>query len=181
MTKEITLITGNENKVKEFERLLGFKLSHQKIDLPEPQTTDVKRVAREKATKAYGLLGKACLVDDTGLTIHAWGELPGALIRWFLDNVGSEGIVKMLGEDTSRVATVTTGLGYCDENGPRVFVGKVHGEIAQSPRGDNGFGYDPIFIPDGMSKTFAEMSDTEKDTCSMRKRAVEIMKESLVL
>ena len=60
-------------------------------------------------------------------------------------------------------------------------MGEVHGEIAQSPRGDNGFGYDPIFIPDGTSKTFAEMSDAEKDTCSMRRRAVEIMKENLEL
>ena len=181
MTKEITLITGNENKVKELERLLGIKLSHQKIDLPETQTTDVKQVAKEKATKAYEILGRACLVDDTGLTIQAWGELPGALIRWFLDNVGSEGIIKMLGEDTPRSASVTTALGYCDEFGPRVFIGEVHGEIAQSPRGDNGFGYDPIFIPDGMCKTFAEMSDAEKDTCSMRKRTVEIMKENLEL
>lgn len=179
MTKEITLITGNENKVKEFERLLGIKLSHQKIDLPEHQTTDVKQVAKEKATKAYEILGRACLVDDTGFTIQAWGELPGALIRWFLDNVGNEGIVKMLGEDTHRSASVTTALGYCDEFGPRVFIGEVHGEIAQSPRGDNGFGYDSIFMPDGTSKTFAEMSDVEKDAYSMRKLAVDKIKEYL--
>lgn len=181
MNKEIILITGNENKVKEFERLLGFKLSHQKIDLPEPQTTDVRKVAEEKATKAYELLGRACLVDDTGLTIRAWGELPGALIRWFLDNVGSSGIIKMLGEETPRNATVTTALGYCDEHGPHVFVGEVHGEIVQNPRGDNGFGYDSIFIPDGQSKTFAEMDDTEKDKHSMRQRAVQNMKDNLTL
>lgn len=181
MNKEITLITGNENKVKEFERLLGFKLAHHKIDLPEPQTTDVKRVAEEKATKAYELLRKACLVDDTGLIVHSWGELPGALIRWFLDNVGSQGIVKMLGEYTSREATVTTALGYCDEHGPRVFTGEVHGEISLSPRGNNGFGYDDIFIPNGQSKTFAEMSNTEKDNHSMRQLAIKKMKEYLKL
>jgi XTP/dITP diphosphohydrolase len=181
MTKEITLITSNENKVNEFERLMGFRLRHQKIDLPEPQATDVKIVAKEKATKAYELLGKACLVDDTGLTIHAWGELPGALIRSFLDNVGVEGIIKMLSQDISRIATVTTALGYCDEFGARVFIGKIDGKISKSPRGNNGFGYDPIFIPDGQSKTFAEMSDVEKDIYSMRKKAIEIMKETLGL
>lgn len=181
MIKEITLITSNENKVQEFERLLGFKIKHQKIDLPEPQATDVRKVAEEKATKAYELLGRACLVDDTGLTIHAWGELPGALIRWFLDNVGSQGIIKMLGEDAPRDATVTTALGYCDENGSRVFTGEVHGKIAQFPIGDNGFGYDPIFIPDGQSKTFAQLSDIEKDNCSMRQLAVRSMKENLKL
>jgi len=179
MYKKITLITGNKHKVDEFERLLGIELYHQKLDLPEFQATDVKEVAEKKAIKAYELLGKACLVDDTGLTIHAWGELPGALIRWFLDNVGNEGIIKMLGANTPRAATVTTALGYCDENGARVFVGEVSGVIADYPRGDNGFGYDAIFEPEGQSKTFAEMNDSEKDTYSMRARAVEVMKANL--
>ena len=87
----------------------------------------------------------------------------------------------MLGEETPRNATVTTALGYCDKRGPRVFTGEVHGEISQTPRGDNGFGYDDIFIPDGQSKTFAEMDDTEKDKHSMRQRAVQNMKDNLTL
>lgn len=179
MNKNITLITGNENKVREFERLLGIKLDHQKIDLPELQDTNVAEVAKVKAKKAYELLGKACLVDDTGLTIHAWGELPGALIRWFLDNVGNEGIIKMLGADTSRDATVTTALGYCDEDGSRVFTGRIKGLIADNPLGDNGFGYDAIFIPEGQSQTFAEMNDSKKDTYSMRAHAVQAMTNEL--
>lgn len=175
MDKSITLITGNEGKVREFERLLGIDLHHQKLDLPELQTTDVKIVAQQKAEAAFALLGTACLVDDTGLTINAWGELPGALIRWFLDNVGNEGILKMLSADTPRTATVTTALGYCDENGSRVFTGEVHGTVASEPRGDNGFGYDAIFVPDGQQKTFAEMTSHEKDMHSMRALAAHSM------
>ena len=175
MHTNITLITSNKNKVLEYERLLGIKLNYRKIDLPEPQTTDVSDVAKIKAIRAYELIGQACLVDDTGLTIHAWGELPGALIRWFEDNVGNEGILKMLGTNTLRNATVATALGYCDENGVKVFVGKVEGLIADLPRGSNGFGYDSIFIPDGQSKTFAEMTDAEKDIFSMRARATQAM------
>ncbi|MDR3125545.1 MAG: non-canonical purine NTP pyrophosphatase, partial [Candidatus Nomurabacteria bacterium] len=94
--KNLTLITGNLNKVVEFERLLGFEFGHQEIDLPEIQTTDVREVVRHKARLAYEKLGRPVLVDDSGFTIEAWGELPGAFIRWFLDNVGSDGIIKML-------------------------------------------------------------------------------------
>lgn len=179
MRKDITLITGNEGKVREFERLLGVDLNHQKIELPEPQTTDVREVARIKAEKAYELLGKACLVDDTGLTIHAWGKLPGALIRWFLDNVGVEGIIKMLGDESYREATVTTALGYCDDNGVQVFIGEIQGTITDHPRGNNGFGYDAIFVPKGQSKTFAEMSNAQKDMLSMRAMATKVMMADL--
>jgi non-canonical purine NTP pyrophosphatase (RdgB/HAM1 family) len=177
--KNITLITSNEGKVREFERLLDATLDHEKVDLPEIQNTDVKEVARKKAEEAYKLLGRACLVDDTGLTIHAWGELPGAYIRSFLDNVGNEGIVKMIAPDVARSATVTTALGYCDENGPRVFSGEVRGTIAEAPIGENGFGYDAIFIPEGQDKTFAQMTNEEKDQFSMRARAAQTMLKEL--
>ena len=86
----------------------------------------------------------------------------------------------MLGANTLRNATVTTALGYCDENGVKIFVGKVEGIIADLPRGSNGFGYDSIFIPDGQTKTFAEMTDTEKDIFSMRARATQAMIDKLL-
>lgn len=178
---EITLITGNEDKVREFERLLGIRLNHQKLDLPEIQATDVREVARAKAEKAYELLGRPCLVDDTGLTISAWGQLPGALIHWFLDNVGNEGILKMLAPDKPRAAHVTTALGYCDEYGSKIFEGELKGEIAPEPRGKNGFGYDSIFMPEGRGKTFAEMTNKQKDAISMRAMAAAAMKADMQL
>ena len=173
---EIILITGNESKVREYERLLGMQLGHQKLDLPEIQATDVREVAMQKATHAYQIVGKPCLVDDSGLTIHAWGELPGALIRWFIDNVGTTGILKMLTEDQSRAATVTTAIGYCDQNGPKVYVGQLKGTIAHEPAGDNGFGYDEIFIPNSYTTTVAQMSSTDKDAISMRSIAAKEFK-----
>lgn len=179
MTNKLLIVTGNENKVREFERIMGIKLDHEKLDLPEIQSTDVAEVAKIKAENAYQQLGRPCFVDDTGLTIHKWGELPGALIRWFLVNVEVDGIVNMLGDTTERSASVTTAIGYCDENGPKVFTGTVNGSIATGPTGDNGFGYDPIFIPEGQPKTFAEMASTEKDQFSMRTLAAQALKEGL--
>lgn len=179
--EEITLITGNEAKADEFSRLLGMTVLHQKLSLPEPQETDVAVVAKAKAEAAFETINQPLFVDDTGLYINAWGELPGALIVWFLDNVGNEGLVKMLAGWSDRSARVVTALGYCDHNGSQVFVGEVAGNIAEKPKGDNGFGYDAIFIPDGQNKTFAEMDAIEKDQYSMRALATQVMKKVLKL
>jgi len=182
MTNEasrLTILTSNENKAQEFSRLLDVELERVAVDIPEIQETDVTVVARKKAEEGFSKLNRPCFVDDTGLTVHAWGNLPGALIKWFIDNVGNNGFIAMLGGTTSRKATVTTALGYCDKNGSQVFVGELHGTIASAPRGNNGFGYDPIFIPEGQDKTFAEMTDAERDAISMRALAVKAMKAGL--
>ena len=180
MNNKITLITGNKNKAKEFERLLGFAIERQKVELPEIQATDVRDVSAAKVRVAYEALGTAVFVDDTGLVIDAWGELPGALIRWFLDNVGNEGILKMLGDSSNRSARVITSIGYKDDSREFVVTGEVKGSIASEPKGQNGFGYDAIFIPEGCTKTFAEMTNSEKDAVSMRALAAHALREKLL-
>ena len=165
---DITLITGNVGKIAEISRLLGIEVHSQKVPLPELQATDVREVARAKAQAAYDQLKRPVLVDDTGLYIDAWGELPGALIAWFLDNVGCEGVLKMLQGWDDRSARVVTALGYCDERGVQVFDGELRGSIATELRGENGFGYDPIFVPEGQDQTFAELTSEQKDAISMR-------------
>lgn len=176
---EVTLITGNRGKALEFEKLLGFPILFKKVPLTEIQSTDVAEVARAKALEAYGILGTPVLVDDTGFELIAWNGMPGALIAWFLDCVGNQGILKMADGFDDRRVTVTTALGYADANGAQVFLGRLGGELATEERGDNGFGYDPIFVPDGSALTFAEMTSEEKNTVSMRKRAVDQLKLGL--
>ncbi len=178
--QSITLITGNQGKANEFMHLLGIEVHNQKIPLPEIQSTDVAVVAKAKAEAAYAALQQPVFVDDTGLTIDAWGELPGALIAWFEGNVGNEGVLKMLDGWGNRSAKVTTALGYCDENGSQVFVGELNGEISESVRGENGFGYDSIFIPEGFDKTFAEMTNDGKNAISMRALAAQKMHDALL-
>lgn len=176
---ELTLITGNAGKAAEFSRLLGVTVHNQKVELPEVQATDVRVVAEAKAKAAYDALGKPVFVDDTGLFINAWGELPGALIAWFLSNVGNEGVLKMLAGWDDRSARVVTALGYCDQHGVKVFVGEVEGSIAEELRGEHGFGYDPIFVPEGYDKTFAQLTSEEKDAVSMRAIAAAKLREFL--
>jgi XTP/dITP diphosphohydrolase len=177
----ITLITGNQGKVAEFEALIGTELQSQKIPLTEIQALDVAEVAKHKAAEAYAAIGAPVLVDDTGFAIDAWQGLPGALITWFLQTVGNQGILQMAAQLPDRSVTVTTALGYADANGVQVFTGTVKGTLATEERGDNGFGYDAIFIPEGSDKTFAEMTSDEKNQISMRKLAADQLKASIQL
>lgn len=177
--KNLTLITGNPHKVKEFERILGVTVASKKIELPEIQDTDVAVVAKSKAQMAYDQLQHPVVVDDSGIYIHAWGKLPGALIIWFVENVGMEGMLRMLEDWEDRSATAEVAVAYCDEHGPQVFVGKLDGTISTEPRGDAGFGYDSVLIPNGHTKTRAEMTHEERDPDSPRRAAIMQLRDFL--
>jgi len=171
--------TKNESKVKETNKILGYNLKQIAVDLFEPQSVAVEDVVREKAKDAFHKTGQSVLVEDTGLEFIAWKGLPGALIKWFLDAVGNEGIIKMLANETDRRAVAKTAVGFFEGTQSYVFVGEVLGEISNTVRGTGGFGWDSIFIPCGQKKSFAEMTATEKNTISMRKLALENMKLGL--
>ncbi len=172
---DITFVTQSLSKVVEAERILGVKLKHHSLDLPEIQAVDVEEVITHKAKYAYETLGeKPVMVEDTGLFIEAWNGLPGALIKWFVKYVGNAGICKMLNGYATRQASATTVVAIYDGQ-IQLFTGKVQGQIASAPTGDEGFGWDKIFIPDGAIKTFAEMTPGEKDRYSMRRLAFEAM------
>lgn len=176
---EIIIASGNTNKVREIEAILGRPVSRLEIDLPEIQAVAVEEVIVEKARAAYAATGRPVLVEDTGLYLHAWNGLPGALIRWFLDSVDNQGICRMLDGFSDRSATARTCLGLFDGEQVHVFCGEIKGHIASEPRGDSGFGWDKIFIPDGWERTFGEGSAVEKDAISMRKKAVEALRSWL--
>ena len=93
MLDRIALITGNAGKAAEYAAMLGIEVTPAKAELTEVQSLDVADVAARKAADAYAQLGEPVLVDDTGLTIHAWNGLPGALVAWFIDTVGPQGIL----------------------------------------------------------------------------------------
>lgn len=173
----IKVITGNAGKAQELASILNCTVECHKLDLPEIQSLNVAEVALKKAEAAYALTGEPVIVDDTGMSIEALEGFPGALVSWMLDTTGIEGLLKLMDGQTNRAATVSTAIGYADENGVQVFLGELSGTIPSGVRGEGGFGYDPIFIPQGHSKTFAEMSAAEKDAISMRKLAVEKLRD----
>ncbi|MDX1414381.1 MAG: non-canonical purine NTP pyrophosphatase [Candidatus Promineifilaceae bacterium] len=170
---KILFATSNEHKVRMVESRLGRPLHQVQLDLPEIQAVDVQDVIEQKTLAAYQLTGEPVLVEDTSLSFTAWNGLPGALIRWFLETVGNEGICRMLADYDDLEAQAETCLGYFDGLHFAAFSGVVKGQISRRPRGDNGFGWDPIFIPRGWTKTFAEMTiDDKANFVSMRTEAV---------
>jgi XTP/dITP diphosphohydrolase len=177
MSEEILFITGNKNKLEEVRAITGLKVVARNLDIPEIQALDVEEVAKAKALEAFKITGQPVIVDDTGMSIDALNSLPGALVAWFLDTLKPEGIVKLLLQEKNRKASVSTCIAYADQTGVFAFTGTVHGEIAESLRGESGFGYDPIFIPEGHNKTYAEMGSEEKNEISMRKIALTKFKE----
>lgn len=172
-------VTGNENKVKEVESMLNIKIKHQAIDLPEIQALDVEDVVKDKAIRAFDIIKKPVLIEDTGIVIISWNGLPGACTKWFMKSVGSDGIVKMLGEN--RKAKAITIFDYYDGIDHIICEGVIYGKISKIPVGDNGFGWDNVFIPNNYDKTFAQMSQEEKNTVSMRRIAIENLKSKIII
>lgn len=163
MTQPI-FISGNANKVKYLSRVLGVKLDHIKIDLDEIQSTDLRKIVEDKAHRAYDIIRKPVMVDDNGLFINALEGLPGPFIKYFIESAGVDKICRMLDGFDDRTAYSMAGIGVFDGSQFTYFEGKVDGMIAGHPRGDNGYGWDKIFISNMYSgRTNAELSNDEYD------------------
>lgn len=174
----ITFITRNAQKAAEVERLLGFPVEHETVSGEEIQAIDLRPVVFEKAAHAYAVHRRPLLVEDTGLAFSAMNGFPGALIKWLLQSLGSDGICRLLHAETDRRACATTVFGYHDGTTCHIFAGTVTGSIPDTPRGSLGFGWDAIFQPHGSRRTFAEMTAEEKDRFSMRRLALEQLRDS---
>ncbi len=176
----IYFATTNTNKLKEAISILGIQVNQIDIETIEPQGLDLEQIAVLKARDAYSQIKKPIIIEDSGLEFSAWGGLPGPLIKWFVESVGNKGIIKMLDGFIDRKAIAKTVVAYVDEKGVKTFIGELHGSISLVPTGENGFGWDAIFIPDGLTKTIGEMSEIEKNKISMRKIAFNKMKEAIL-
>jgi non-canonical purine NTP pyrophosphatase (RdgB/HAM1 family) len=185
VTLPLCLITGNAHKLREAQALMP-EISGWEIDLPEIQHSEPMPVIEAKLLAALALAGdrSRLLVEDTGLYLAALNGLPGPLIKWFLapGKPGLNGlwqIAQALGETKAEAITV---IGYLEKqaSGLKIayYTGSISGQIV-APRGEKGFGWDAIFLPDGSDKTFAEMDAEEKSRFSMRALALAQLRESL--
>lgn len=169
----ITFITGHAKKAEQLSRHLDYEVDHYKLDLKEIQTLDPVEVTIHKAKEAYAMLKKPVLVEDVSIRFEALGRLPGTLIKWFLEELKVEGLCKLLNGYQTRKAIVAPYFGLCvDGEKVEIFTAEITGEITKEPRGENGFGLDSIFIPDGYTKTWGQMNDEEQNETSVRKLAL---------
>ena len=140
---------------------------------------DLQEIIAQKAEEAYQQLQCTVLVEDTSLTFRALGKLPGPLVKWFLGELGNEGLCKLLDGYGDRRALAEVCVGLYDGEKLQVFEGEMEGTIADRPRGEEGFGWDPIFIPQGHKKTWGEMSAEEQKETSMRRIALKKLESFL--
>jgi XTP/dITP diphosphohydrolase len=175
----IYFVTSNQNKVKEAESILKTKLNRVNLNIPEIQSLNVEEVVKDKAKRAYRKIKKPVLVEDTGFYIESLNNFPGALIKWVLGTIGNEGVCKLLKNEKNRKVVVKTC--YCLYNGRNfhVFTGVLNGSLPQAPKGASNFGWDPVFVPIGHNKSFAEMTSDEKNAISMRRIALEKLRNFL--
>jgi XTP/dITP diphosphohydrolase len=172
-------VTGNESKWIEAQRILGTALERVALELPEIQAPAAREVALEKARAAFTELGEPVIVEDAGVELSALGGFPGPFIKYWEKLGGLASICRALDGFTDRGATAVCVLAICDAGGARAVEGRVEGSISESPRGTNGFGWDAIFVPAGESRTFGEMSASEKDAISHRRRAWQALRVEL--
>ncbi|WP_064496428.1 XTP/dITP diphosphatase [Methanocaldococcus jannaschii] len=181
---KIYFATGNPNKIKEANIILkdlkDVEIEQIKISYPEIQGT-LEEVAEFGAKWVYNILKKPVIVEDSGFFVEALNGFPGTYSKFVQETIGNEGILKLLEGKDNRNAYFKTVIGYCDENGVRLFKGIVKGRVSEEIRSKGyGFAYDSIFIPEEEERTFAEMTTEEKSQISHRKKAFEEFKKFLL-
>jgi non-canonical purine NTP pyrophosphatase (RdgB/HAM1 family) len=177
--QQLILVSSNPNKGIEAERILGIPLLRVSLSLPEIQAATVEDVTRYKVevarTKGYERL----IVEDVSLGFDELGNFPGPFVRWLLEAAGGKGLAAIAYALNNRAAKAQCCVGYWNGKAVKTFVGETPGEILVQPRGERHFGWDAWFQPRGATKTFAEMSDDEKDAVSHRGHAYRKLAEHL--
>lgn len=191
----VVLATRNEGKVVELRRMLAahgvelLGLADVQAYEPGPETApDFAGNALAKAREAVAHTGLAAVADDSGLEVDALNAMPGVLsARWAGrhgdDRANLELVLAQLADvpDERRGAQFTCAAGFCLPDGrDEVVTGVVRGVLLRAPRGAGGFGYDPLFVPDGHQRTTAEMEPGEKDALSHRGQAMRALAPLLV-
>ena len=187
MKKKLVFATNNAHKLEEIRAILGEKvevlsLKDIQCDTDIPETADtLEGNAALKAEYIYRHYGLDCFADDTGLEVDALNGAPGVYSARYAGGEGHDSEANMrkllseMADKTDRRAQFRTVICLIEGGTEHLFEGVVKGEIIGEKRGSSGFGYDPVFMPEGYTETFAEMGSEEKNRISHRARAVQAL------
>ena len=168
-SSELFFASSNTHKFDEAKRILSkmeIDLTLFKTELEEIQSDSLTEIAKRKAIDAYTKVQKPVIIEDDGLFIDSLNGFPGPYSSYVYDTIGNEGLMCLLGKTESRSAKFVAVIAYCNGiDDVQLFESSIPGKISLSIE-DGGWGYDPIFIPDGETKTYANVSD--KDNFSHR-------------
>lgn len=187
---DLVFATGNQNKIQEVQRLLPPEFILKSLsdincheDIPETGST-FKENASQKSHYVQQHFNVNCFADDSGLEVIALNDEPGVYSARYAGTRDMDQnmalLLKNLADKKNRKASFVTLISLLLEGKEYFFEGRVWGTIIEEKRGSNGFGYDPIFVPDGYTKTFAEMSAPEKNSISHRAIAVKSLVDFLI-
>jgi XTP/dITP diphosphohydrolase len=175
--KEIFFITSNKGKVQEATeklRSLGFLVVQKDLGYPEVQADSLEEVAIWGVSHVQKRFDSPFILEDAGLFIDALQGFPGVYSKYVFFTIGLKGILQLLEGVEKREAVFRSVYAYCEpKKKPLIMIGECKGIISTRKQGTRGFGYDPIFIPDGAQKTFGDMTVGEKNRFSHRGRALE--------
>lgn len=183
---DIIFASHNQGKIKEAQTLLepfGYRvLSADNLHLEdvEENGTTFAENALIKARAAFKATGRPALADDSGLCVHALGDEPGIYTACYAKKMGGHqnafgDLLMRAGNDTS--AHFTCVIAYVDETGEYTFEGRVDGHLSEPQEGNEGFGFDPIFVPNGYDKAFSCLDSKIKNSISHRAKALQQLKE----
>lgn len=174
---EFVLVTGNRNKVLEAERIVRTSFDNAPLDLPEIQSLSLSEVLEAKAREAYSRIERPVVVEETGLFLDAMNGFPGPLVKWMLEAVGPVGIAEACRGLGDSGAQARCALAFFDGDRLLVAEGETRGHLVTEPVGEHGFGWDPVFVPEGFDRTYAQLTPDEKDTVGHRGRAWRAFRE----
>ena len=192
MKKKLVFATNNAHKLEEIRSMLGDRIEissladiHCQADIPETADT-LEGNARQKAMYIYENYGLDCFADDTGLEVEALGGAPGVYSARYAGGEGHDSqanmnkLLKEMEEKSNRKAQFRTIISLIEKGEEKQFEGIVKGEIIREKKGESGFGYDPVFQPEGYHETFAELGNEIKNKIRHRARAVKALCEYLL-
>ena len=176
---ELFFATSNPGKLSEAQAILKSHTVHQLNEhYDEMRSDSTDEIALDGVRQIVEKTGKACFVEDAGIFVDSLNGFPGIYSAFAFKRIGYGGILKLLSGEKNRGAKFISSVAYQEPTSePLVFRGEVEGIISETPSGTGGFGYDPIFIPKGYDKTFAELKN--KDKISHRYLALKKLEEYL--
>lgn len=169
--QQITIVTGNPGKVRELQAMATGKFDFVMHDLEiiEIQSLDLKEIVKDKAEKAYQQIKGPVIVDDVSAGLDGLRGLPGPFIRYFNSMLGGDSLFQLARAENEQ-ATIACIAAYYDGSTLIMGEGEIRCTVVK-PRGGNGFGFDPVMVPEGQNKTMAEMTEVQKMQISHRGKA----------
>ena len=159
---EVIFVTTNPGKMGEAKEIgahFGIDFIPNDYDAYEPRSADSTEIAIASAKDAYEKIEKPLIVEDSGFFIDTLNGFPGTYSAFVFKTIGVDGVLKVMENKTNKAATMKSAVAYTDGKEIKTFLGEVSGTVPDGQRGTSGFGYDPVFIPEGKDRTFAEDLD----------------------